>query len=333
MKLTLLLPLVRTALWDSPLEELVLDQLKGLDATAWANLLETAEQQTVVGLVYQAASKLPAGITIPEDCFMELMTRVNVLVNRSHRLESVEKKVLSLLAAAGLHPLVMKGSSCAARYPQPELRTGGDIDLYLPEGEFTPAVRALSTAGLAPETRPDGSAEAEIRDCVVELHPRYYDLHAPAEALPPVPSPEAELVMLSAHIRKHACGVGVGLRQICDFALAWRQYPGNRAAMEELSQRLGMDKWNRLLLSFIQEYLDPSVEVSRVNPCSLLKLVERGGNFGHYSGHRQGSLSHTPLLRKADTVLRLLARLPFALRYAPNEALALYKDLTKGNLH
>ena len=102
--------------------------------------------------------------------------------------------------------------------------------------------------------------------------------------------------------------------------------------MEALFRNLGMERWNRLLLSFIQKYLDPSANVRPVDPQPLLRIVFRGGNFGHYADGRQGSLTRSSLLRKADTARRILAQLPFALRYAPREAPALLRELAKGNL-
>ena len=329
-----LLPLLRSALLGTPLEEEALESIRALEEKDWVALLETAEQQTVSGLLYLAAEHFPEGISLPESIYWELMKRVNLLANRSRRMAALESEILSMLSSAGLHPLVMKGSTCAARYPAPELRLAGDIDLYLPEGELVPAVEVFHAAGIATQTSPDGSEVADKDGTTLELHGRYFDWHSSSPAaFPPVPSAVAELVMLSAHIFKHACGVGVGLRQICDFCLAWQQYPGDRDALEALFRGLGLGKWNRLLLSFIQRYLDPSVRVRPVDPEPLLQIVLRGGNFGHFASGRQGSLSRSSLLRKADTALRLLARLPFALRYAPREAPALLQELARGNLH
>ncbi|HZU80609.1 MAG TPA: nucleotidyltransferase family protein, partial [Acidimicrobiales bacterium] len=51
------------------------------------------------------------------------------------------------LADAGLEPVVLKGPSLAARYPEPGLRTMEDIDLLLPEPQHRAAVAALGRAG------------------------------------------------------------------------------------------------------------------------------------------------------------------------------------------
>ena len=332
MDLTLLMALLRTALWGGSLEDSTLEQLRALDGKGWDELMEAADQQTVTGLIYKAAEKLPEGFPLPEEHFWNLMQRVNLIVNRNHLLASVQKEILALLSAGGLHPLVMKGSTCAARYPVPELRVSGDIDLYLSSDDFSRAPELLHAAGLSFSERPDGSIEAGVRGCVVELHRRYYDLDVPVASLPSVPSPEAELVMLSAHILKHACGVGVGLRQICDFALAWRQYTGDREALEALFESIGLGKWNRLLLNFIHAYIDPSVTVLPLSPRPLLRIVQGGGNFGHYAGDRLSHLARPARTRKVDTALRLLSRLPFSLRFAPREAFATFRRLIHGNV-
>ena len=222
-----------------------------LGESEWLQLISVARQQTVTGLLYKAAENLPPGTKISERVLFTLMSEVNVIVNHNLKLGEVEKEVLGILTGGGLHPVVMKGSTCAARYPSPELRTGGDVDLYLDKDEFPKAVELILAAGIESDSRPDGSVEFTRNGCEVELHRQYFDLHVRESVLPPVGTPEAELVMLSAHILKHACGVGIGLRQIIDFALAYKAYPGDFDALQAIFRRCGISRWNTLLLSFL----------------------------------------------------------------------------------
>lgn len=331
-ELELLLSLIRSHLCDSPVDDCTAGRLHRLNETGWMSLLELAEMQTVSGLLYKAAEKFPGDVSVSEDVFMSLMTKVNRIVNRNVKLRNVESSVLGILSSVGCHPVIKKGSTCAARYPFPELRESGDIDIYLQPEEFQKGREAVEASCGGGSERPDSSVLITIYGCNVELHRMYYDLHAEVSCLPGVPGPEAEMVMLSSHILKHASGVGVGLRQVCDFALAYHGYQGDRNELKVLFRSIGLEKWHRLLLSFIQEYIDPSVEVDKVSPRPLFRIILRGGNFGHYATSRSGSLERRPAARKADTALRLLGRLPFALRYAKNEALASIKGLIKGNL-
>ena len=324
---------------DSALELLLLILRGGLpprplDETEWTELIRMAREQTVTGLLYRAMERFPEEYSLSENVLFTLLTEVNKIVNRNLKLGEAEKEVVGILRAGGLEPVVMKGSRCAARYPAPELRTGGDIDLYVPEADFPRAEALLRDAGLQGSGKPDGSLDFILRGCEIELHRRYFDLHVRPSLLPEVGTPEAELLMLSSHILKHACGVGVGLRQIIDFALAYKAYPGDTEAFHALLCRCGLARWNDLLLSFIHDYIDPSVSPpSQRNPAELYRIVARGGNFGHFREDRLETLSDKSLLkRKVHTATRFFKRLPFSFRYAPREIFPLLGQLFCGNL-
>ena len=323
--------LIRTVLWTGRADEDALAKLASLDECGWMSLINEARRQTVSGLLYKAAEALPEDSGISEKVLFELMADVNLIVNYNMRLAAVEKEISGLLGQSDVHPIVMKGSSCAARYPFPELRTGGDVDFYIREDEFSKGMEALRGFNLS--SRPDGSVEFTHMGCEVELHRDYYDLHVRGAILPDVGSPEAELVMLSAHILKHACGVGVGLRQICDFALAYCDFHGDYDVLADVYRRCGLEKWNNLLLSFVKEYLCPAIDIrERVPAGPLMNIVRKGGNFGQYSSRRMNSItSRSSLRRKTDTAIRLLAHIPFSMRYAPGETFPLFASLIKGN--
>ena len=306
-----------------------------LDGPAWTALVRTACQQAVAGLLYQATARLPEDCGMSESALFTLMAEVNRIVNKNLKLGEVEKEVLGLLRAGGLDPVVMKGSRCAARYPAPELRTCGDIDLYIPPADMPRAVGLLQAAGMKGTPKPDTSQDFTLRGCEVELHRRYFDLHVRESLLPPVDSPQGELLMLSAHILKHACGVGVGLRQLIDFALAYRDYPGDKQELHALFRRCGLGRWHALLLSFVKEYIDPSAEVPQaVDPAPLFDIVARGGNFGHFRQGRLDSLQkRSAFRRKLDTCWRFLSNSRFSVRYAPREVFSIMAELLRENLH
>ncbi len=305
------------------------------DEAAWTDLLQTARRQTVTGLLYQAAGHFPEDYRMPEKVLFPLLAEVTKIEANNRKLASAEKEALGILRSGGLEPVVMKGSSCAARYPVPELRIGGDIDLYVPEADFQRAAALLRDAGAESTEKPDSSMDFILGGCEVELHRRYFDLHISGRLLPDVGTPEAELLMLSSHILKHACGVGIGLRQIIDFALAYKAYSGDYEKLHKLFRRVGLYRWHVLLLSFVKDYIDPSVKVpSHVDSGKLFRIVSDGGNFGHFRERRLQSIKGQPAIRrKADTLRRMLGRLPFSMRYAPREILPLISELLLKNLH
>ena len=319
---------------------LLLEILRGglppsdLDEDGWMDLIRTAGHQTVTGLLYNAAESFPESVSIPDRALFILLEKVRRTVNRNQELAGVEKEVQETLRAAGVQALVMKGSSCAARYPSPELRTGGDIDLYIPEKDYQRALDVIRAAGNECTRKPDSSVAFILRGCEVELHRRYFDLHVREALLPPVGTPQAELLMLSAHILKHACGVGTGLRQIIDFAFAYKAYPGDCRQLHKLFEQCGLSRWDALLTSFVKDYLDPAAEVPRkVDSTELFRIVERGGNFGHFRDGRLDTIRRRPaFMRKMDTFRRILSNLHFSMRYAPREVFPFLAELFRENL-
>ena len=325
--LRLLLPLLRSALWDIPLPEEDIAALKAFGEREWGDLVLCAKEQTVTGLLYLALGKLPKDVGPSDAIILSLLAEVNRIVLRNRRMWAVEDRICSEFSSSGLNPLSMKGRTCAMRYPSPELRAAGDIDLYFAPAEFDAAVDYVRRSGADVRLTADGSATYCIDGVDIDLHSRYFDLFSKEALLPPVPSPEAEVLMLSAHILKHAVGPGVGLRQICDFALALRSCPSVREKLESLFEKLGLGKWHRLLLSFITEYIDPSAGVYSADPRPLYRIVSHGGNFGHYAPSRINNAARHPLLSKADTFTRMILRLPFSLKFAPLYTLSRFKEL------
>lgn len=324
----LLLALVRSALWNRPLPADVCAQLRDLSSSQWRGVLQLARQQSVTGLVYGALQHLPEGMVPPEDILFRLVADADRVIRRSGRLASAQGILLDRLS--GFHPLVMKGSVCAGRYPAPELREMGDIDLYMPDAGVREILDAVHESPESATIFPDGSLHFVFQDFDVDIHRHYYDLHG--KNLPAPGSEEGELLMLSAHILKHAIGPGVGLRQICDLALALSQVPDGVEKLTECSRRAGIGRWNRLLLSYLGASVFADAAEENVAAGPLARIIWNGGNFGHHSASRKVILEKQPFRRKADTLHLYLSHLPFGIRYAPREYLLYGLDLARGNL-
>ncbi len=307
--------------------------IAGIKATpeAWERIFQIAREQAVSGILFKGATRLPEEEMPPAALRMGLLVEVNQISSRTERVRKVAENLLADFQSAGFHPVVMKGPAVGKYYPDPSFRTSGDIDLFLNEAEYAAALSWLFGRGIVASPEPDGSHIYSLQGVSVEHHPRYYDVHTRADRLPPVPSAEAELLMLSAHILKHAIGVGVGLRQICDIAQAYRMLQGkyDRVALGAFIKTAGLQRWNNLLCSFLATYLkvpDETLPAYRtVDPAQLFEIVFSGGNFGqHRKGLKRGKL---------QTFLAFVRRLPFSLRYAPRETFWTMIELAKGNLH
>lgn len=293
----------------------------------WKALVAMARRQTVTGLLYRSVTHLPEGYSLPEEILLELASEAGRLERQSLKMNQIAEKLVARFEAAGLHPVIMKGPEAARFYAQPMLRECGDLDLYFVPAEIE---RVAKIAGTVEKT-PDGSFHFREDGVDIDVHRNYFNIHS--RHLPAVPSPEATLLMLSSHVLQHAIGPGVGLRQLCDVAMAYKALAVEPARLREVFRKAGLERWNRLLFSFLHKYLgaEPLYE-ELPSPEPLEGIVLEGGNFGHYSASRRAALSKGPFRRKLDTAGRFLRRLPFSLRYAPREVLPYMGRLLAGNL-
>ena len=307
--------------------------LEDLTSSQWESLYEIARQQSVHGLLYQGVSKL-AFAGIPDSLAIKLMLESGRVEHRSRQVEAESARLSEALMRQGFHPILMKGPAVAAFYPCPELRVSGDLDFYFPAGEFMEVKTFFADSGYVVEQTPDGSFFCR-GDVDVDVHRRYFDLHVREDVLPEVPTPEATLLMLSAHILKHAMGPGVGLRQICDMAMAYRALDGvlDKDRLEEVYKRTGLLKWNAILGGYIEARLGIRPVPDGSGDWDVLeRIVFEGGNFGHFAHGRDHALRGGTTGRKFDTALRFVKKAPFALKYAPREYLIYIRSLLKGNL-
>ena len=327
-----------TALVGSGLSGVPADRtlLSGLSAADWEDLYTLAKQHTVTGLLYAGLQLFPDGAGIPEEILLRLVARIGKVSNHGKSMRNLTVALTDYFSGKGLHPVVMKGVETAAYYPDPDLRLYGDVDLYFAPEEFD---RAAEVAGkrFGPLRKdPDGSLHFKVDNIDIDLHRDYFGLHVSKDKLPAIPSPEAILLMHSAHILHHAIASGIGLRQVADLAAAYQALEGqyDPAALEAAYDKVGFIKWNRLLSSFIRIYFGMTAPVAGDIPTGPLeRIIFTGGNFGHYAPSREKALKASPFRRKLDTAGRYLLRLPFSLRMSFRETFHTLADLVKGNLY
>ncbi len=237
-----------------------------------------------------------------------------VIKNRQifHSIMKEQKRVLSVLDAAGIPAVVIKGAAAAIYCPHPENRCMGDIDLLVLPQDFEKAYHALVSAGCKAEQTPDdfhrhiclfGENNIEI-----ELH-NYFSSSNNTEqntildemlyrAIPsrmsarlcgyPVsilPPSENGLVLLG-HINHHL-SKGLGLRQIID----WMYYVESvlddtfwESGFAEKAEKIGMKKLAIIVTAMCQKYLglQKNIHWCAYEPLcdELMEYILNHGNFG-----------------------------------------------------
>lgn len=328
-----------------------------LTSKEWRKVCVESERQTAQGLFYAALAYLPDAIYPPVEVVAHWQAFATSALKRNQEILTVTASVCKRLKDAEVDAVLMKGQAVARYYEKPKLRACGDIDLYVPdESGFTAAVNLINK-GRQQHKGADGSVSVLIDGVEVELHRHLIDIRHPkgkrtvstliksegynempliSDIKIKVPAPIVTLLLLNAHIMKHALTVGVGLRQFCDLARAYYVLYGHYdpVKLAHVLQESGMARWSDLLHLFLMELLGLPADRLPYQPAQgdsrvLLRKVMEWGNFGqHTLSWQEHASRHSSM--KLHTMKRIICGLPFSMRIAPAETLYVIKNLLFG---
>lgn len=329
---TALFPLLRSALWRRTCPEI---STKAFADDVWENIYGESVRQTVSGLAFDGLQYVPDEYMPCESILAKWAATADKVERYNRRMNDTLTVVCRILNQENLTPVLLKGQSVARFYNNPLARECGDIDLYFSDmAEWKKAVDILGKGFMVNAAR-DGSAVCNRNGVIIEIHKVLFDMQLRKhdrilrdvvrdngfESLSLfdgirilTPTPVINLLMLNLHILRHALCFGIGLRQLCDYAVVYSHVSNADSKaigqMKETIGKLGLNRWNKLLESFISGYLGINSHGTSGNGCSpLLEIVARGGNFGfHVPGNS----------RAFGTVIRNNAGL---FRYAPAQSL------------
>lgn len=270
----ILLKLLRAALWNAALEGFTCSE------DDWYGAYLLARRHALRGVLYDAVVRLPADCGIPQALAGRWRSDALSAEARYAGISRVADKQKETWTRRGINAVELKGRTVAAFYPVPSHRVSGDIDWWFPTGDdWDRALETVLFNRCTPVYDSDGDFHYQLGNVVVEHHRKGLELEGPLGIL----------LMLNKHILHHAMGAGVGLRQVCDLAMALDRLEGSYDRAEylrALSDR-GLKRWNSVLeglVAWIKEGGSVLPDDRRVR--KLWKMVLTDGNFGHYKERR-----------------------------------------------
>ena len=194
-------------------------------------------------------ARLEKGMDPPNSAQMKAVCVQNMQqqVKLQHTLEQAWKA----LTKAGIEPVLMKGAGLAALYPSPEMRTWGDIDLFVGKDQYHPACAVMR------ETFPNALKFDEeldhykhynlIADGIsIEIHRVSVGLQHPIDAMRyarmeargvrngeclmvnglkvKIFEPTFNALFVFMHAWEHMLSQGANIRQLCDLKLLLSHY-------------------------------------------------------------------------------------------------------------
>ena len=276
--------------------------------TDWDAVYKEALDQTVVALAAASVPREKAGLW--QEAFLK---------NTAHYMRVLfeQTNLINLFKSAGIPLVIIKGCSAAMYYPDPKLRTMGDIDFLVPEKDFEAARELMDKNGYVFNCDyEDGRDYSYTKgDVVFELHKRYSDSRLNIENILaggfenlkeyelnghkfPAFSEDINGLILLDHIRHHLYG-GLGIRQIIDWMMFLKSKADDTDCIENLLNLVksaNLLKFCKVLTKMCVTYfglpdkypwcLEADTETAK----ELLYTVLNSGNFG-----RKGPYVYRPM--------------------------------------
>lgn len=244
-------------------------------------LLRLNAQQGTAALVFPGVLTQDA---IPVEAKMQMKALCISTMQQQVRLQHTLSVAWRALAQAGIRPVLMKGAGLAALYPEPQMRSWGDIDLFVGKNQYHPAcavMRETFPKALKFDEELDhykhynliaDGISMEVHRITVDLqHPMDARHYAQMEAYGVAQACDREIdgvhvqifeptfnaLFVMLHAWEHAMTKGAGIRQICDLVLLLHHEAAtiDRPRLQQwLSQLHLTDVW-QLYMTIAVQYL------------------------------------------------------------------------------
>lgn len=305
-------------------------------AEQWHEVFQMAVQQTLAGVLFAGVERLPAEQWPPREVLLKWYALTERIKQTNRVLNQRAVETERFFAKEGFHCCILKGQGVATYYPNPLLRTAGDIDIWLGGGYRRIHDFARPRVGLQGVTYHHihyplfDDAEVEVHvvpgylkspflnSCLQRYFNEVMEEHHFCRANLregvgeiTVPDVEFNLVFLLLHMYKHLLGEGIGLRQMMDYYYTLQQ-PIDAEGRERVVQRLKefkMLRFARATMYVMHEVFGLDEALMLVAPDEdegrfLLNEIMLSGNFGKYDARIDRKNHHRLLPRVWNSIRR-----------------------------
>ena len=282
------------------------------DAQEWAKLFDIAQMQTLVGITYSGIERLPKEQHPSKQILLGWHTSTELIKERNIELNRMSIAISGKFKELGFRNTLLKGQGLAQLYPTPNLRTPGDIDIWLDGGcdKILGYVRKCFPKCKPTYHHVDFPVKKETG---IEVHftpswmhspirnrraQEFFNSNAVAQFRNDITTPQGSFpsttlsfnrVYILLHIYRHLFQEGIGLRQLLDyyFVLEKGFSQNERTECTKTLKKLGLTGFAAAATYILQEKFGLEREKHLVPPDKrrgefLLREVMTAGNFGKY---------------------------------------------------
>ena len=317
----------------------------------WKVMYDIAKKQALIGVLFHGIQQLPKELAPEGDLLMTWMGMAQRIKQQNMRLFMDSTKVCKNFKDAGFRNCILKGQRNALLYPDPYMRTPGDIDIYLHGGRN----RVMKYVdGVCPnQVMRYHHVDFPVMKTPIEVHftPSYmfFPVHnrrmqrwfgkvmdlqcSNVVTLPDgygeitVPTMSFNVIYILSHLYRHVFTEGIGLRQLIDYYFVLMKSEErrvkNQTALQHELKHLGLWKFAKAVMYVLHKTLGLPEEkmiapIDEYEGRFLLAEIMQGGNFGQYDT-RFGSKENEGKLHR---YLRMSLRNLRFVKHYPTEALS-----------
>lgn len=214
------------------------DSLKEVD---WKELYAIAKKQALLGVLFYGIKRLPKELAPEQKLLMQWMVMAEQIRKQNIRLFQDSVKVCQNFENKGFANCILKGQGNALLYPDPYMRTPGDIDIYLSGGRKK--IMKYVDRVCPNQVMRYHHVDFPVMKTAIEVHftPSYmfYPVHnrrmqkwfkevmdlqcSNVVTLPDgygeitVPTTSFNVIYILSHLYRHIFTEGIGLRQLLDY--------------------------------------------------------------------------------------------------------------------
>ena len=288
----------------------------------WKELYAIAQKQALLGVLFHGIQRLPKELAPEQKLLMQWMVMAEMIRKQNIRLFQDSVKVCQNFENEGFANCILKGQGNALLYPDPYMRTPGDIDIYLTGGRKR--VMQYINKVCPNQVMRYHHVDFPVMKTAIEVHftPSYmfFPIHnsrmqkwfkevmdlqcSNVVTLPDgygeitVPTTSFNVVYILSHLYRHVFTEGIGLRQLLDYyfvVVKWHtdltdltdSDSADLAALQQDLKWLGLWKFAGAVMFVLHEVfgLEEEKMIAPTNEkegAFLLDEIVRGGNFGQY---------------------------------------------------
>lgn len=286
----------------------------------WEQVEELAKDQGVLPMLYRGAMKYKD--IIPAERIRIWRGAMYAAVLQNDRVNLAQSEILGWLAEKGIRAAILKGTSVARYYNPPDMRCLGDIDLLICNSDLERVSAILCVNGYELLDQEHGfHVKFQRSDILVEVHYAaseipdsecYQDICQIMNSFLddilmttlgderfPALSETNHALMLLLHMERHMMAEGIGLRQICDWAVYINSISLEhwRRKIEPMLKTCGLSMYAKVITRTCEKYL--ALSTDNIVWChesddklayELVCDIFRAGNLGHADNESNGNI-------------------------------------------